>query len=127
MVEDMDETRRLLEITLAGAPFEVVFGVNGVDGIGLYRQARDAGRPFDLVVTDVMMPDSSGLGLGEAIRAEGDSTTPIILLTAFDMDTIGVARITLIGVRAVLSKPGAIVGLRENLCAELGLLADPEG
>lgn len=121
LVDDISETRDLLRVYLAEAPFEIVFGYDGVNGMKHYEAARGEGRPFDLVITDVMMPESSGLELGEKIRASGDLTTPIVLLTAFDLDLIGATRLSMVGVLDLWPKPNALLDLKERICAVLGI------
>lgn len=121
LVDDISETRDLLRVYLAEAPFEVVFGFDGVNGMKHYEAAKRTGRPFDLVITDVMMPESSGLQLGEKIRATGDQTTPIVLLTAYDLDLIGATRLSMVGVLDLWPKPTALLDLKERICAVLGI------
>lgn len=127
LVDDIPETRDLLRVYLADAPFEVVFGFDGVNGMKHYEAAKLAGRPFDLVITDVMMPLSSGLQFGEKIRESGDQTTPIVLLTAYDLDLIGATRLSMVGVLDLWPKPNALLDLKERICAVLGILNSAKG
>jgi CheY-like chemotaxis protein len=59
---------------------------NGVEAIASWRDARQAGTPFDLVLMDVQMPEMDGIEAARRMRheeAEGLlARTPIIALTA---------------------------------------------
>lgn len=126
LVDDIAETRDLLRVLLADAQFEVVFGFDGKNGMKHYEAAKKDCRPFDLIVTDVMMPESSGLEFGERIRASGDTETPIVLLTAYDLDLIGATRLAMIGVLDLWPKPGALLDLKERICTVLGIEPEEE-
>ena len=59
--------------------------------------------PFDLVVTDMVMPDNGGLELLQAIRAS-QPALPVIIITAFgDWGTY--SRALELGAAAFISKP----------------------
>lgn len=59
--------------------FEVITATDGDTALQLAR-----GRPFDVVVLDVMMPGTSGMDACRILRAE--SAVPIVLLTARDSE-----------------------------------------
>ncbi|HVV54034.1 MAG TPA: response regulator transcription factor, partial [Mucilaginibacter sp.] len=52
-------------------------------GDGSAAQQLLQGEKFDLLILDVMLPDTSGIELCRRIR-EKDSTTPILMLTALN-------------------------------------------
>jgi len=58
---------------------------------------------FDLVITDLTMPDITGIKLAQAIH-EISPSTPIILCTSFD-EGISRANANTIGIHAILTKP----------------------
>jgi len=71
------------------------FGVTTAEtGAGALRLARD--RPFDLVVLDVMLPDTDGFEVVRRLRADG-CRIPVIFLTARDTQSDKVAGLTLGG------------------------------
>ena len=55
LIEDDDNFRKMLKITLADVGYEVVEATDGDKGIDLYRR-----QPADLVVTDIIMPKKEG-------------------------------------------------------------------
>ena len=71
------------------------FGVTTADsGSSALRLARD--RPFDLLVLDVMLPDTDGFEVVRRLRSDG-SRVPVIFLTARDTQADKVAGLTLGG------------------------------
>lgn len=58
--------------------FKTVYaGKNGLEGFELYKKHRP-----DLIITDIKMPELSGIGMAKKIRAE-DKETIIVFLTAY--------------------------------------------
>ena len=64
-------------------PFSSALRREGFDPVvcGSLAEARAAGREFDLVLLDLMLPDGDGRDLARELRASG-SELPIIMLTA---------------------------------------------
>jgi two-component system, OmpR family, response regulator len=78
------------------------FDVTTADtGAGALRLARD--RPFDLVVLDVMLPDTDGFEVVRRLRQDGFGV-PVIFLTARDTQADKVTGLTL-GGDDYLTKP----------------------
>jgi two-component system cell cycle response regulator len=78
VVDDSPFSRKLLEHALSEDPYLLLFAENGNEALQLFKQHQPA-----IVITDWMLPDSSGPELCERIRSEApDSYTYIILLTS---------------------------------------------
>lgn len=78
VVEDDPVILRLLEVNFELEGFSVLLAHDGAEGIKVAR----AERP-DVIITDIMMPKTSGLELVSTLK--GDAATsgiPIILLSA---------------------------------------------
>ncbi|MGA2327627.1 MAG: sigma-54 dependent transcriptional regulator [Bryobacteraceae bacterium] len=75
VVEDEEKLRRVLELQLRSADFEV-------DQTGLAEEALKLADRAGLVLTDLRLPGMSGLELISAIRRQ-NSRTPIVVMTAF--------------------------------------------
>ena len=57
--------------------------IDGVAGaIDLIRDAREVGRPFDVVLLDGIMPDGDGIDLGEEIRLAGFAEVGLVLVAS---------------------------------------------
>ncbi|MEM7447260.1 MAG: response regulator [Myxococcota bacterium] len=81
LVAEDDETLRRLTVRILKSVAIEVVGVG--DGEQALQCLIKADPPFDLVITDVMMPKMDGLALLQAIRKnEGTAHTPVIILTA---------------------------------------------
>lgn len=78
VVDDSPFSRKLVEHAVSGASYSLLLAENGNEAMRLFKKHRPA-----VVITDWMLPDSSGPELCERMRAESpDSYTYIILLTS---------------------------------------------
>jgi two-component system chemotaxis response regulator CheY len=76
-VDDSPSMREMVRIALDSAGFEVAQAVDGQQALELARQSC-----FDLVLSDVNMPEMNGIELIRALRAEAAYRhTPILMLT----------------------------------------------
>ncbi|HSU81971.1 MAG TPA: response regulator, partial [Thermoanaerobaculia bacterium] len=83
IVEDRDSLRRMLERALGQEGYDVEAAVDGRSGIRLLAE-----RPFDLVLTDLKLPDVSGIEVLAASRA-AQPRVPVVVLTGYG--TVGTA------------------------------------
>ncbi|TDE94141.1 response regulator [Occultella glacieicola] len=63
VIEDDDDIRRLLEVVLGQAGYEVTSSATGADGVRLARAT-----PPDLITLDVGLPDTNGYAVAETLR-----------------------------------------------------------
>ena len=75
IIDDDPETRFVMRQTLEGAGYEVDEAENGAEALDLYRR-----RPFDLIMTDLFMPEKSGLEVIRELRRETEML-PIIAVS----------------------------------------------
>ncbi|MBB5693127.1 hybrid sensor histidine kinase/response regulator [Muricoccus pecuniae] len=79
VVEDSAFFRNMLVPALGAAGFEVVATTTGAQALKL----REAGELFDVIVSDIEMPELDGLGLARAVRDGGSwNRTPMVALTS---------------------------------------------
>ena len=57
VVDDSDSVRMTIKMMLMVAKHEMVFGVNGKDGLAILE--KEGGR-FDFIITDMLMPEMDG-------------------------------------------------------------------
>lgn len=76
IVEDDKVTQRILEVTLAQQGYHVSVAEDGVDALFALGQKK-----FDLIISDIMMPNLDGFKLLEFTRQKGVQS-PIIFLTS---------------------------------------------
>jgi len=98
VVDDEPFLRDAVAASLRFLGFEVTTAGTGASAL---RLARD--RPFDLVVLDVMLPDTDGFEIIRRLRRDG-SRVPVIFLTARDTQADKVTGLTL-GGDDYLTKP----------------------
>ena len=98
VVDDEPFLREAVAASLRFLGFEVTTAQTGAEAL---RLARD--RPFDLVVLDVMLPDTDGFEVVTRLRREG-CRVPVIFLTARDTEADKVTGLTL-GGDDYLTKP----------------------
>src|SRR5262245_12360724 len=115
IVEDRDSLRRMLERALAAEGYEAESAAGGAEGIRLLSE-----RPYDLVLTDLKLPDLSGLEVLAASRS-AQPRTPVVVMTGYG--TVGAAVEAMkLGAYDFLEKP---VGLDELARLIAGALGDP--
>jgi PAS domain S-box-containing protein len=116
LVEDHDINRELVCEMLERCGQDVAVAHDGNEGIAMVIASIMRGRPYDLVLMDVQMPDCDGYEATRAIRAEGigPGLLPIIALTAnaFPED-IAAARAA--GMQGHLAKPVVFAQLARAL------------
>lgn len=76
-VDDSASVRQMVRFTLTNAGYEVAEAVDGKDGLGKISDSS-----FDLIVTDLNMPNLDGIEMISAIRKmPAYNFTPILMLT----------------------------------------------
>ena len=78
LVDDSPFFRNLLAPLLTTAGYDVT----SVEGAEAALKLCDAGRDFDIIVSDIEMPGMNGFELAEQIRANRWRETPIVALTS---------------------------------------------
>jgi two-component system response regulator RegX3 len=111
IVEDEDSLAESVRYNLEREGYAVEVATDG-------RQALDSfrGRPPDLVVLDLMLPQMSGLDVCRSIRAE--SAVPIIMVTAKDTEADKVSGLEL-GADDYVTKPFSMRELVSRIRANL--------
>lgn len=98
LVDDSKTVRMLVARTLVGAGYRVLEAQDGLEALAQLR-----GGEVNLVVSDVNMPNMSGLELLEATRTTGRSEPFLVLTTEGDAKMIDRARA--LGAAGWLVKP----------------------
>jgi PAS domain S-box-containing protein len=127
VVDDNATNRRILQEMLEHHRMRPQTAAGAAEALRLLRQARGAGQPFPLLLTDVNMPDVDGYALVEQVRRdEGLRDAVVIVLTSGDRPGDR-ARCQQLGVSAHLMKPIKQSELIDAIVAALGVTAaEPE-
>ncbi|MGI4839195.1 MAG: sigma-54-dependent transcriptional regulator [Janthinobacterium lividum] len=114
IVDDEPDIRELLEITLGRMKLDTRSARN-------VKEARDwlAREPFDLCLTDMRLPDGTGLELVQHIQ-QRYSQVPVAMITAFGSVDTAIAALKA-GAFDFLSKPVDLIRLRELVGTALRL------
>jgi len=114
VADDELSIRRTVKAVLEQQGCVVSEFAEGTSAITAIRGRAAEGRPFDLVISDVRMPDANGY---EVFRAAKDSSgaTPVILMTAFGYDpNHSIVRSSQEGLHCFLFKPFQVSQLLEE-------------
>lgn len=84
IVDDERQITRVLRMSLQSSGYEVLVAADGMEAFRLF----ESGRP-DLIITDLSMPEMSGLELTRAVRRVAE--TPIIVLSVREQEHMKVA------------------------------------
>jgi signal transduction histidine kinase/DNA-binding response OmpR family regulator len=120
IVDDNRTNRRILEGMLGSWEMRLKSVENGEQALAELSAAREAGEPYALVLTDLLMPGMDGFNLIERIRLRPElSTATIMMLTSAGHRGDG-ARCQELGLAAYLMKPIRQSELREAIARVLG-------
>jgi PAS domain S-box-containing protein len=84
LAEDGPDNQRLISFHLRRAGAKVSTAENGRIALEMIERAEAEGQPFDLLLTDMQMPEMDGYTLTRTLRARG-SKLAIVALTAHAM------------------------------------------
>jgi DNA-binding response OmpR family regulator len=127
VVEDEPQLARLVEMHLGDAGCKVTVAHRGAEGL-----AAVAGKDFDLIVLDLMLPDMDGLDVCRRIRQREDYL-PILMLTARSGEVDRVLGLELgaddyltkpFSVRELVARVKAILRRVERMAAEREVAGD---
>ena len=100
VVDDSSSVRNFINVSLSMQGFNVVVATDGMDAL-----EKLPGRLFDLVITDLNMPNLDGFELIAALREMPEyKTVPIIILTTLT-DSESRERGASLGIDSYLIKP----------------------
>lgn len=77
VVDDEEGIREVLAMFLEGEGYEVLQAENGREGLEMALRT-----PFDLVLTDLMMPEMNGWRLVASLREQGNDV-PVVVITGY--------------------------------------------
>ncbi|MEA2694066.1 MAG: two-component system, cell cycle sensor histidine kinase and response regulator CckA [Acidobacteriota bacterium] len=87
LVEDNALVRESTLGLLESVGYEVTVAADGAQALGLVESAESAARPFDLLLTDVVMPGLSGPEVAERVRAR-QGAIPVVFVSGYSESVI---------------------------------------
>lgn len=114
VVDDDKSIRDVAKIMLEGVGYEVVLAADGAEAIGLYSEAKESNKPFDIAVIDLTIP--GGMGGKEAIQEllKMDSNIKAIVSSGYANSPI-MAEYEKHGFCGVIAKPYGLDRLSQAL------------
>lgn len=79
LVEDEEDAREILSFYLDTVFDEVKVAVDGQNGLDIYKQYHEEDKTFDLVISDIKMPNLNGIEMIERISLENENQKFIIV------------------------------------------------
>jgi CheY-like chemotaxis protein len=111
VIDDEADVRELVADVLTSRGHTVTVAAGGRDGIARFETGR-----YDLVLTDLGMPDITGWEVARAIKTSG-SSVPVLLLTGW-ADAVGPSEVP--RVDGVIKKPFDLKQLAATISEALG-------
>ncbi len=99
IVEDDKLMRKALEHNLKNQGYEVAIAEDGFKALDVIQKEK-----VDLIISDVMMPNISGLGLLNLLKQFYFNSIPVILISSLDKGDMMLRSITM-GAAEFLTKP----------------------
>jgi signal transduction histidine kinase/DNA-binding response OmpR family regulator len=119
VVDDNDVNRRIFEELLLRWEMEPTVVAGGHAALQELQRAREAGRPYRLVLLDANMPDLDGFGVAERIRSGPQLAGPTIMMLTSSGAYGDAQRCRDLGISAFLVKPIAAVDLHASIARTL--------
>jgi signal transduction histidine kinase/DNA-binding response OmpR family regulator len=119
VVDDNATNRAIFERTLTKWMMLPTLVDSGAAALRALRESRDRGKPFDLVLLDVNMPEMDGFTTVEQLGREVDGAVPTIMMLTSSDHTGDAARCRAMGIAAYLLKPVRQSALREAILRAL--------
>jgi len=120
VADDEAQIRETIQTVLGDAGAVVDAHASGADAIESIRAAAARGAPYDLVVSDVRIPDRNGYEIFRAAK-DASAATPVILMTGFGYDpNHSIVRSSQEGLSCFLFKPFQATQLVEEVRKALG-------
>ena len=112
-IDDNALVRECLDVCLTHLDHRVMVASGGKQGMELFRTATLKNQPYEVVITDLGMPDVDGHLVARTIKAESPNT-PVIMMTGWGT-TLGDDGKIASEVDAVIDKPPRMKELNDLL------------
>jgi CheY-like chemotaxis protein len=112
-IDDDPQVRELLNDYLTHLGHRVVVAGCGRDGLEMFRVAARENQPYEVIITDMGMPDIDGRQVARTIKADCP-TMPVIMLTGWNRQLLDDGDNSP-GVDIIVSKPPQMRELNELL------------
>ncbi len=120
IIDDNETNREILKHQTSSWGMNSDSSSRGAEGIQLLSEAQKQGKPFDLAILDMDMPDMDGLEVGRSIKTvPAIADTPMIMLTSVGLRG-DANKAKKCGISAYLTKPVRQSDLHTTLLNVIG-------
>ena len=105
IVDDNATNRRILDAMVGNWGMHPTTASGADEAIDRIRDAQKSNTPFDLILSDVNMPEHDGFSLVKRIRRDPDSGTPVVMMLTSSDQSQHVAQCKELSISAYLTKP----------------------
>lgn len=113
LVDDEETIRDLLKTVLTFAHHDVEVASDGQEALRVFVEAPS---PFDLIITDMIMPEADGFRLVEEIAIRDPNAKIIIMSGWFDEDELKITQSTVSRtIRGIIRKPSTMEKIQSLL------------
>jgi len=105
VVDDNEINRLILREQLSRVGAIVAEAADGEQALAEFNRAQAAGKPYELLLLDCVMPGMDGFEVAQRVRTETSGSNLIILMLTSDNLTPKLARLRELGLDAYLVKP----------------------
>jgi CheY-like chemotaxis protein len=113
VVDDNEDIRDLIEMILTEDNHDVTTAKDGKEGLAIFKE-----NTFDLVITDILMPDTDGIELIIELTNSGNKT-PIIAMSGGRGNRLtpdfNLSSAETLGAQLILTKPFSAFTLRRAI------------
>jgi signal transduction histidine kinase/DNA-binding response OmpR family regulator/HPt (histidine-containing phosphotransfer) domain-containing protein len=120
-VDDNATNRMIVRELLSTWGMEPSEATRGDEALAMLREAHAAGSPFELLITDMMMPDLDGFGLVANVRADPELRDMRIIMLTSAAKPADAARARELGLIAMVQKPIRQAQLMDTIAEAFGL------
>jgi len=118
VLDDESYIRNIICHILDENGYESAASDDGEEALRLLTKARDDGRPFDLVISDLQMPKMDGFEFLRRLRNAFPLDPPAVVVITGRIDAADRLRLAELGVTRIITKPFTREHLLRSLIAE---------
>ena len=105
IVDDNATNRRLLRHNLAAWKMSLDEASSGAEALTKLREAAGAGKPYDLLLTDMNLPQMNGLVLSRLIKCDRDLAGTHIIIISSLAERVELPILRVVGIDECLTRP----------------------
>jgi len=110
IVDDEDGVRSLVRMTLESENYEILEATEGEEALDLVRRHRPG-----LVLLDVMLPDTSGIEICRALKADPETASTVVVMLTAKAQSADLEEAEAAGADGYFTKPFSPIALMQRV------------